>query len=169
MANTYFITSTVKDWIHVFNRPDLIGIVTASLKFMVDNGRIELHAYVIMPNHIHLVLSHPDSYPLGSFIRDFHKFTAQKIILKLKDENHPLIAKLQSALNDRKCQLWQETHAPKKIISSRFYLQKINYIHNNPLAARWRLCERPEYYKYSSAKDYILGKPGELPLKKIER
>lgn len=167
MTNTYFITSTAKGWIRVFSDPYSAKIVVSSLKFMITEKRIDLHAYVVMPNHVHLIITHAESYPLDSFLRDFHKFTAQKIILKLKDKNRQLLTKLESPLKDRKYQLWQETHAPKKVVSFKFALQKINYIHNNPVTARWRLCERPEDYLYSSARDYILNQPGILPVKKI--
>ena len=37
------------------------------------------------------------------------------------------------------------------------FLQKLNYIHNNPCQLKWNLANNPEEYKYSSAANYING------------
>jgi len=42
--------------------------------------------------------------------------------------------------------------------TDRFFREKLNYIHNNPCQEKWRLAERPQDYKYSSAANYFLGK-----------
>lgn len=75
-----------------------------------------------------------------------------------------LLEKLKVGKNDRRYQVWMETHAPKVIETFPFFRQKMEYIHNNPLSPCWLLCERPEDYPYSSAKDYILGKRGLLEI-----
>ena len=53
-------------------------------------------------------------------------------------------------------QFWRQDNQPMELYSAAFVFQKINYIHNNPVAAG--IVEKPEYYLYSSAKDYVLTK-----------
>ena len=43
------------------------------------------------------------------------------------------------------------------MVNSDLYREKLNYIHNNPCTPRWRLAEKPEGYKHSSASNYIIG------------
>ena len=47
---------------------------------------------------------------------------------------------------------WQSGNHPELVYSDKFFEQKLNYIHNNPVRAGW--VEQPEDYLYSSAKDY---------------
>jgi REP element-mobilizing transposase RayT len=60
-------------------------------------------------------------------------------------------------------QFWRQDNQPKELYSPAFTVQKINYIHNNPVEAG--IVERPEHYLYSSARDYHCGgKVGLLPV-----
>jgi putative transposase len=49
-------------------------------------------------------------------------------------------------------QFWRQDNQPQELYSPKFILQKITYIHNNPVEAG--IVEKPEHYLYSSAKDY---------------
>ncbi|MBI4828866.1 MAG: transposase [Nitrospinae bacterium] len=167
MRQMYFITSTVNAWKSLFHRAEFAEIIIRSLSFMITNERIKLHGYVIMPNHLHLILTINEQYALSSYLRDFHKYTAYEIIKLFKESKCPDLALFEVKKNDRAYQIWQETHAPKTVQSYKFFRQKLEYIHNNPLSARWRLCERPERYPYSSAGDYLTNKPGLLRVEKI--
>ena len=51
----FFTTSTVKDWIHIFQEEKFRTIIIDSLRFLIDQKRIKLYGYVIMPNHIHII------------------------------------------------------------------------------------------------------------------
>ncbi|MDH5511441.1 MAG: transposase [Nitrospinota bacterium] len=94
MRNTYFITSTVNGWIPLFHRPEYAQVVLDSLAFVIAEERIMLHGYVIMPNHLHVILSIAEKYDLSSFLRDFHKFTSQQIIKIMRNEASGLLDRL---------------------------------------------------------------------------
>jgi len=76
----FFTTSTVKDWIPIFQEERFRRIVIDSIKFLINQKRIRLHGYVIMPNHLHLIFSVVNPFVLSDIFRDFHKFTSQQII-----------------------------------------------------------------------------------------
>jgi len=167
MRRIYFITSTVNHWIHLFHRNEMARVILESLSFRVEQGHIKINAYVIMPNHAHMIVTINEGNELCDFLRDFHKFTAKQIISALEKENNPLLARFKAEKRDRYFHVWKQTHSPKRIISWEFFRQKLEYIHNNPLAARWSLCDRPENFAYSSARDYLFGQSGLLPVEVI--
>ena len=164
----YFTTSTIRDWIPILQEERFRRIVIDSLKFLINQKRIRLHGYVIMPNHLHLILSVENPFVLSDIFRDFHKFTSQQIIKILRNEKEYLLERLKSKKKDRKFQIWQTTHGLKQIENLAFFQQKLEYIHNNPCSKKWNLCSTPEVYHYSSAIDYILNERGILELEKIE-
>ena len=163
----FFTTSTVKDWYPLFNHEEFRNIVIGSMIFLIDQNRINLHGYVVMPNHLHLIFTVLNPFFLHEIFRDFHKFTSQQILKIFQNKKPNLLPRFQSTYTDRKYQIWQTTHAPKEIVSFPFFIQKLEYIHWNPCNERWKLCERPEDYPFSSAADYLLEKKGLIPVEKI--
>ena len=84
------------------------------------------------------------------------KFTAQKIKQKLLLEDPGLANELLVNKYDRKYQVWKREPLIVQLFTPAVFLQKLNYIHQNPVKAG--LCKYPEDYKYSSAAFYHYGK-----------
>ena len=151
----HFITSTIVDWLPLFTDPQVVQIILDSLKFMQEQKRLTLFAYVIMENHLHLVAS---SANLASELGHFKSFTARSIIdLCQKQNRQALLDQLKSLKlafkTDRKHQFWQEGNQPKQIISEEMMRQKVAYIHHNPV--RRGYVDLPEHWRYSSARNYM--------------
>ena len=156
--SVYFITSTIIDWHEIFRNNILCQILIDALTFKRSETKLKIFAYVIMPNHIHLILS---SNNIIKFVKDFKSYTARKIIDVLKVNKEELI--LNKFLERKKLyktsstyQVWQEGFHPEMIFKMEMFLQKAEYIHNNPV--RKGLVSKPEDWKYSSATNYFLGK-----------
>ncbi len=122
-----------------------------------------LHGWCIMSNHVHLIASARNE-DLSDILRDFKKFTSKQIIAAIeKSETESrrewmlAIFKAQAEKNSHNVhyQFWRQDNQPKELYSAAFTVQKLNYIHNNPVEAG--LVEKAEDYVYSSAKDYIHG------------
>ncbi len=123
---------------------------------MVKEKRIEVNAFSIMSNHIHLIWQILEGYERESVQRDFLKFTSQTIIRDLK-KNHPsVLQKFYVGAKDRKYQIWERNPLSIDLWTKKVCMQKMEYIHYNQVAAG--LCVYPEEYKYSSAKFYETGK-----------
>jgi putative transposase len=75
---TYFITMTVVQWVDVFTRDEYRNIFLDSLKFCIKTKGLEVHAYCMMTNHVHLIIS-TNNKPLSEIIRDLKKFTSRQI------------------------------------------------------------------------------------------
>lgn len=79
----YFLTLTVVDWVDVFTRKDYKLIIVDSLNFCIANKGMEVFAYVIMSNHLHLITRAKEGYVLSYVLRDFKKFTSKQIVAKI--------------------------------------------------------------------------------------
>lgn len=139
----YFLTFTVKNWYYVLDRHNRFEILSNSIKYCQKNKGLKLYAYIFMINHIHLIASTSD---MIIFVRDFKKYTSnemQKNIIALDPGLMNLF------LMDGKWHFWQDTNMPKLIESDKYFIQKVNYIHNNPV--RKEYVQKPEYWLWSSA------------------
>ena len=131
------------------------NIITSSLQYLVNENRIELNAFVIMSNHIHLIWQalmgcNPQQIQLS-----FMKYTAQQIKLELKKDDPALLEKCKVNKADRAYQIWEREPLGIELFTPAVFNQKLEYIHQNPVKAG--LCKYPEDYFYSSATFYEKG------------
>ncbi len=165
----HFITPTIVDWVDVFTRKVYRDIVIDSLDFCIKNKALQLYGYVIMTNHLHLIVKSANG-TLSDTIRDFKKFTSTQIIETIKKEPesrrewmlHRFEWNADQNQRSSNNQMWTHENHPESIYSLKFFNQKLNYIHENPVRAGW--VELPEEYIYSSAKAIIKNIPGKLVL-----
>lgn len=160
---TYFLTCTVIKWVDVFTRQHYRDIVVDSLNYCIANKGLRVNGWVIMTNHIHLVCRAEMPYRLSDVLRDFKKHTSKKITEAI----HEIPESRRAWLLDRFSfkarrtkraeffKLWtDDNHAID--LTNIDAMEKINYIHENPVRAGW--VDYPEQYRYSSARDYAGGK-----------
>ena len=76
----HFITFSVVEWIAVFTRKIYADLVVESLKFCQANKGLQIHAWCLMSNHIHLIVSTKEPNTLSDVLRNFKKFTSSNII-----------------------------------------------------------------------------------------
>ncbi len=151
----YFVTFTVKDWIDVFTRNEYRFIITDSLNFCIKEKGLEVYAWVLMTNHLHAILSSSKN-ELSAIIRDFKKFTSNKIIEAIEQSGKESrsrwllwLLKQKTETGEEKKQLWQPGNHPEEIRTEKFYRQKMQYIHQNPVRTGW--VRNEEDYEWSSA------------------
>ena len=150
-----FYTATILEWKYLLQQDKYKDEIIRSLQFLVLEKRIRLFAFVIMSNHIHLIWqSLPDNTPV-SIEHSLLSYTAKKIRSDLQ-KNHPaVLAHFKVGAKDREYQFWERNSLGIELYSHEVFIQKLDYIHNNPVAAG--LCRLPEEYYYSSAKFYEYG------------
>ncbi|MCB0496651.1 MAG: transposase, partial [Cyclobacteriaceae bacterium] len=81
----YFITITVIGWVDLFTRKEYRDIIIESLKYCQNNKGLVLYAYVIMSNHVHMMISVEEGFEAQNIVRDFKKFTSKEIIKRIKE------------------------------------------------------------------------------------
>lgn len=148
-----FMTATCLEWRKLIESEAEKEIIIDSLRYMTAKEWVHILGFVLMSNHFHLIWQMIGDHKRMNVQRDFMKYTGQRILDRLK-ENAPLAAEgLRVDASDRKYQVWERNSLGIPLTEERFLVQKLNYIHNNPVKAG--LCEYPEDYKYSSARFYI--------------
>jgi len=103
----HFFTATAVKWYNLFKPNKYKDILTESMRFLVENERVIIYAFVAMSNHIHIIWSVINGHEYKDVQRDFLKFTAQQVKFDLA-KNHPeVLEKFISNRKDRKYQFWQ--------------------------------------------------------------
>ena len=150
-----YFTATNLEWKKLLQLDKYKDIIVDSLRFLVADKRITLYAFVIMINHIHLIWRMYADIDPEAVQRDFLKYTAQKIKADLRKYNSAVLEHFKVDAKDREYQFWERNPRSIELRTHAIFLQKLNYIHWNPVRAG--LCTLPEEYKYSSARFYETG------------
>ncbi len=167
----HFITFAVVQWIDVFSRKDYADILVDSLKYCQANKGLKIHAWCIMSNHVHLMISSQAPNKLSDILRDLKKFTSNNIMKAISENPHESrkswmmwIFKRAGKKNNKnkEFQFWQQDNHPIECDTNEIIETRLNYIHENPIRARmvWEAHD----YVYSSAIDYYTDGKGLLEI-----
>ena len=157
----YFISYAVVGWIDIFTRPEYKNIVVDSLIYCQKEKGLELFAWCIMTNHVHLIARAKNGFLMQDIIRDMKKFTSKKLFLAIEENPKEsrkawIISIFKRAgeynSNNTYFQVWRQDNHPIELASNAEIDRRLNYLHNNPVKAG--IVEHPEDYKYSSAKNF---------------
>ncbi|MEZ4936324.1 MAG: transposase [Crocinitomicaceae bacterium] len=157
----YFVSFAVVEWQDVFTRNEYKQILLDSLTYCQKNKGMEIYAWCIMTNHVHLIFRSTTDYPPQNLLGDFKRFTSKKVLDAI--QNNPRESRKEVLLNCfrdsakktsncSKFQFWRHDNKPIQLWSSKVVFEKIKYIHMNPVEEGFSF--RPEDYPYSSAVDY---------------
>lgn len=139
----YYFTLTVVDWIDIFTRREYKDLLVANLQYCQDKKHLEIFAYVIMTNHLHMV-ARCQKQSLGDLLRDYKTFTSKELYRMIHAHNGESRRQwmlsafekhgLANPLN-KNIQIWQNGNHPTLLFSNAMIDQKVNYIHQNPVKA----------------------------------
>ncbi|WP_187264063.1 REP-associated tyrosine transposase [Pontibacter beigongshangensis] len=163
-SQLHFLSFATVNWIDVFTRSAYKDVVAGSLNYCIRHKGLEVYAWCIMSNHVHLIISSQGDNQ-SNIIRDMKKHTAKTIIKEIAE--NPQESRREWMLwiferagkrnsNNTTYQFWQQHNQPIELNSNFLIDQKLDYIHNNPVEAGF--VREPHDYPYSSAIDYAGGK-----------
>lgn len=169
----YFVIMATVGWVDLFTRKEIKHVIIDSLRHCQKEKGLVIHPWCLMPSHLHMIVSTAKE-PLRDIMRDFKKFTSKELIRTIKSINESRkdwILELFSEVADRLkrvsgYKVWQDGNHPELLFSAKFMKQKLDYVHNNPVADE--IVDEPEEYKYSSAEDHYSRKNGFLEVAMIE-
>lgn len=156
----FYMTFQIVDWVDIFTRKIYKDIVIESFEYCKESKGLNLYAYVIMSNHIHLIASAREGFALSDIIRDFKKYTAKQFLEEItkptESRNDWMLKRFEFAAKRHKrnseFQIWTHENHAVELITNKFIDQKLNYIHENPVRAG--IVSKAEDYIYSSARNY---------------
>lgn len=129
----YFVTTNVQHKQNIFLNSKIADMVLSALFFLRDKGYYRIYCFVIMPDHLHMIILPLKSRTLSEIMHSLKSYTAKKI----------------NDLLGRSGKVWQDGYYERVIRSEDDLREKAAYIENNPV--RKKLVEEPESYLYSSA------------------
>ena len=151
----YFFTATIHNWLPLLTHDNNQELIISYLKKLCDNGLITVYAFVLMPNHIHIIWRqnklNGKETPQGSFL----KYTAHEFLKKLKVSGLSVFYEVTAA--NKKHEIWQRDSLSVELYSRAVALQKFQYIHSNPVSGKWLLSKDDLNYHYSSSRFYETG------------
>jgi putative transposase len=154
----FYLTFTVVGWADVFTRNIYTDELIKNLQFCQEQKGLEIYAYVVMTNHIHLIASRKDELLFSDLIRDFKSFSAKRffeLILQNPQESRKewmeMIFKYhgKGTKQNKEFSFWQKTSHPVALWSVEVTKQKEAYIHQNPVRAGF--VSEPQDWRLSSA------------------
>jgi REP element-mobilizing transposase RayT len=151
---------TVEGWADVFSRINHRDAVIEGLDYCMKNKGLVIYGFCLMTNHLHLIVSCEKPFYLKDVIRDFKKFTSKKITRQIEEEPESrrewlLSVFANSGAGSRKhthYRFWQEGNHAIELYTEKFVWEKLNYIHQNPVRAKF--VKAAEDWVYSSASNY---------------
>ncbi len=155
----YFITLSVVFWLDIFTRESYRRILLESFSYCRRQKYLEIYAYVIMSNHVHMMVSSTNG-TLSNTIRDLKKFTSNNIIEKVKSNKESrrrwLLREFKYAASRHKrnanFQVWTHNNHAVELRTNQMIDQRLNYFHQNPVKSG--IVENALDYLYSSARNY---------------
>ncbi len=172
-ATPHFVTFSVVGWVDVFSRELYKEIMLDSLRYCTAQKGLCLHAWIIMTNHIHLILS-SETAKIEHLVRDIKKFTSKQIINAIRDNPDEsrkewmlnLFAFVgQGNHNNKVFQFWKQDYHPIELNTNEKLNQRLQYLHENPVQSG--LVWEAWHYKYSSAIDYYTSEKGLLTIERL--
>jgi len=157
----YFVSFAVVDWLDVFTRNEYKDILVESLEYCQHQKGMEIIAWCIMTNHVHLIFRSVKGQHPSLLLGDYKRFTSNEIVKSIQENPKEsrkkfLLEKFKNAAqkssNVDNYQFWRHDNKPIELWSTKVIKEKVNYIHYNPVEAG--LVFKPQDYVYSSAIDY---------------
>lgn len=159
-----FLTLTVVEWVDVFTRRTYNDFLIHCLIHCQQKKGLQFFAYVLMTNHLHLVVR-ATSGSLSDVLRDLKTYSTKELIKLIKDNPQEsrkdrMLALFQkhgmhNPLNTH-FQFWQNENYPVALTNPVIFGQKVDYVHQNPVRAGF--VDEPHHYVYSSANPMSLIK-----------
>ncbi len=160
----YFITFTCHRWLPLIELSNGYGSVYKFFDVLAEKGHT-VCGYVIMPNHLHLLLHYNGGgQSLNTVIGNGKRFMAYEIIKGLKEKGQRTIleelkagVQLKDKQRGKLHEVWIDSFDVKQCRTEKFILQKLIYLHENPVRGKWKLCATSLDYLHSSAPFYFNG------------
>jgi putative transposase len=166
-GSIFFFTATIHKWIPLLADDYCKEIVLSSFKNLSERGLLEVYAFVIMPNHVHVIWKTTGLNGKETVQGSFLKYTAHAFRKHLTSQLPEKLEQFRVNASNKQFEFWKRDSLAIHLYSPEVAYQKLEYIHRNPLASHWNLATSPEHYKWSSASYYHSEETEFLFLKNI--
>jgi len=142
--NLHFITFSCYKRRPNLGTPEARSTFEAALERVRRQYDLCVYGYVVMPEHVHLLVSEPERGTLAQAIQSLKQGVARRLALRAADS------------------FWLERYYDFNVWNHHKFVEKLRYIHRNPVERG--LVERPENWAWSSFRHYLTGDPGTVEI-----
>jgi len=163
-GGTYFCTFTCLQWLPLIEITNLYDHIYQWFNVLVK-AEHQVTGFVIMPNHVHLLLHvNASETTVNKILGNGKRFMAYEIVKRLKALDRMDLLKILSEsisseerARKKKHRVFEPSSDIKLCYTQKFVLQKLEYMHANPISGKWNLAGSTVDYFHSSAAFYELN------------
>jgi putative transposase len=142
--NLHFVTFSCHGRLPYLSDPQVRDLFERSLESMRLRYNFFITGYVVMPEHVHLLLSEPEKALLSKALQ------ALKLSVSVQSEQRPF---------------WQKRYFDFNVYTDDKRREKLGYIHRNPVTRG--LVQAPEQWSWSSFRHWLTGEPGVVGIESV--
>lgn len=157
IGEIFFFTATINSWMHLLGDDRYKQVVVDSLENLKNRKLADVFAFVIMPNHVHLIWRTLSLNGKETVQGSFLKYTAHCFKRMLQEDSSEVLSKYSVVAGNKQYEFWQRDSLAIHLYSKEVAFQKLQYLHLNPLAEHWQLAKESGEYYWSSASFYEDG------------
>ena len=154
-GQSHFVTFCCYHRHRLFTTDASCRVFESALERVRRSYRLYVYGYVVMPEHVHLLLSEPQRDTLAEALKSLKQGVSHRLLGSL-----PL--KPKTGLSGAPEHFWQKRYYDFNIRKYGQFVEKLRYIHRNPL--KQGLCDRPENWHWSSFRHYATGAEGRVEI-----
>ena len=163
-GQSHFITFSCYHRHPLFAEPATRGVFELALERVRLSFGLRVYGYVIMPEHVHLLVSEPDGAPFKPTLSVAERvgLSGGETPRSLADVIKSLKQGVSRRLIGQAKHFWQKRYYDFNVRDNSQFVEKLRYIHRNPV--KRGLCERPEDWQWSSFLHYATGVEGRVEI-----
>jgi putative transposase len=142
-GQTHFVTFCCYRRRQIFADADAARAFEAALERVRRMYHLRVYGYVVMPEHVHLLLGEPERKTLAVVLKSLKQGISRKLI-------------------GEAAHLWQKRYYDFNVRDRQQFVEKLRYIHRNPV--KRGLCKRPEDWEWSSFRHYATARKGRVEI-----
>jgi putative transposase len=155
-GHSHFVTFSCYHRRPLFTADPAKRVFEAALERVRRSFRLYVYGYVVMPEHVHLLVSEPERGELADALKSLKQGVSRRLIAGAPFK--PAVG----LSGDHPEHFWQKRYYDFNVRNYRQFVEKLRYIHRNPV--KRGLCERPEDWEWSSFRQYATGCEGRVEI-----
>ena len=162
---TYFVTFSTWQRRRLFVVENCVRLFLKMLYRYERQNRYQLHAFVVMPEHVHLLVSEPQRETLSTAIQALKLGVVRSMEGSVTTPRSRKIGETwgtPAGTSSHPDRFWQARFYDFNVFTERKRIEKLRYIHRNPVVRG--LVSSPEDWPWSSFRCYLSGEGGPVQI-----
>ena len=171
---TFYCTFTCWQWLPLIERTSTYDHIYNWMHIAKAKG-FRIFGYVIMPNHVHLVIHAAEGSSINALLANAKRFLAYAIRNRLIQQGEfAVLETLKAAVRPSDAargqdyRMFMTSSDIRECVDDAMVQQKLDYIHANPVKGKWMLAENYLDYPHSSAGFYERGDASSAPVENYQ-